>query len=160
MGLIEHITNPEELKGWYGDIPIENQYTVGPATERFLREIKDHGRFVGTRCTRCNLLYLPPRLYCERCFSELTDWQQVPNHGHVHSFTVVHVDLEGKPLAEPQILAIVHMDGTHGGIIHRLANLRPETVQIGMTVEAFFKEKRRREGSILDIQYFRPASSL
>jgi uncharacterized OB-fold protein len=33
-------------------------------------------------------------------------------------------------------------------------------VEIGMTVEAVFKPKEERVGSILDIQYFKPALRL
>jgi len=111
---------------------------------------------MATRCPQCRILYLPPRLYCEQCFSELTEWEQVRNHGHVHSFTVLHLDLDGKPLPEPQIYAVVQLEGTHGGLIHRLGQVRPDAAQIGMAVEALFREKRQRTGSILDIEYFRP----
>lgn len=158
MGLTERITDPRELRGWPGEIPVAQQYTPGPAGERFLREIKDHGRFVATRCAQCQVLYLPPRLYCEQCFSELTEWEQVPNHGHLYSFTVLHIDLDGNPLPGPEIYAVVNIQGTHGGLIHRLGQVRPEAVQIGMAVEALFREKRQRTGSILDIEYFRPSA--
>lgn len=157
MGLTERITDPREMRGWSGEIPVAQQYTVGPAGERFLREIKDRGRFMATRCPQCRILYLPPRLYCEQCFSELTQWEPVRNHGHVHCFTVLHLDLDGKPLPEPQIYAVVQLEGTHGGLIHRLGQVRPDAAQIGMSVEALFREKAQRTGSILDIECFRPA---
>jgi len=35
--------------------------------------------------------------------------------------------------------------------------VKPDDVKIGMKVEAVLKPKNQREGSVLDIQYFRPA---
>jgi uncharacterized OB-fold protein len=43
-----------------------------------------------------------------------------------------------------------------GGIIHRLGDVNHEEITIGMTIEAVFKPKNKRQGSILDIQHFRP----
>jgi len=142
---------------WYGNIPIESRYTVGIAGERFFREVKDNARFLGTRCSNCDLTYVPPTMYCERCFTRLEEWVEVASRGTVHTYTVLHVDLEGSPLAEPEILAFVKLDGSDGGLVHRLGGVSPDEMGIGMTVEAVFKAKAKREGSILDIEYFRPA---
>jgi len=81
----------------------------------------------------------------------------VASRGTVHTYTVLHVDLEGSPLAEPEIMAFVKLDGSDGGLVHRLGEVSPDEVEIGMTVEAVFKAKGEREGSILDIEYFKPA---
>lgn len=156
MGLTERITDPRELRGWPGEIPVAQQYTIGPAGERFFREIKDKGRLMGARCSQCQVLYLPPRLYCEQCFSELIEWEEAPNRGRVHSFTVLHVDLDGNRLPEPELFAVVQIDGSHGGLIHRLRKVQPEDVYIGMPVETVFRKKQQRTGSILDIEYCRP----
>jgi len=43
-----------------------------------------------------------------------------------------------------------------GGIFHRLGDVNHEEVTIGMTIEAVFKPKSKRQGSILDIKHFRP----
>ena len=143
---------------WYGNIPIESRYTVGIAGERFFREIKDNARFLGTRCPNCDLTYVPPMMYCERCFTRLEAWVKVDSRGTVHTYTVLHIDLEGAPLAEPEIMAFVKLDGSDGGLVHRLSEVRPGEVEIGMRVEAVFKTKDEREGSILDIEYFKPAA--
>ncbi len=54
-------------------------------------------------------------------------------------------------------MAFVKLDGSDGGLVHRLGEVSPDEVEIGMTVEAVFKAKGKREGSILDIEYFKPA---
>jgi uncharacterized OB-fold protein len=50
---------------------------------------------------------------------------------------------------------VIRLDGaSSGGFLHRLGEVRPEDVAIGMEVEAVWAEER--SGSILDIAYFRP----
>jgi len=43
------------------------------------------------------------------------------------------------------------------GLVHRLGEVEPEEVEIGMPVEIVLKPKEERIGSILDIKYFKPA---
>lgn len=159
MGLLYRLQHLHEVRAWEGEIPISNRYTVGIVGERFFREIKDHGRFWAVRCPRCDVVYFPPRLYCERCFAHLEDWVEVPTTGRVHTFTVVHLDLDGNPLPQPRILAFIQIDGTDGGLVHDLGEVEPEEVCIGMCVEAVFKAADQRRGSITDILYFRPVGT-
>jgi uncharacterized OB-fold protein len=61
-------------------------------------------------------------------------------------------------LTDPEIPAVIDIDGTRPpvGIMHMLSEVQPEEVKIGMRVEAVWKPADEREGSILDIRYFRP----
>jgi uncharacterized OB-fold protein len=43
-----------------------------------------------------------------------------------------------------------------GGIIHRIGEVEPESLAFGMQMEAVLEPKSKRQGSILDIKYFRP----
>jgi uncharacterized OB-fold protein len=133
-----------------GDFPVHFRYTAGLAGERFLREIKDNGRLVASRCPHCNLNYLPPRIYCERCMSRLEEYVKIDNSGIVETFTQCFQDADGKDLPEPVIVALVRFPSAHGGIVHRVK----EQVAIGDKVRLVFKEKSKRKGSILDIEYF------
>lgn len=157
MSLVERITSFADAKVWYDNLPIESLYTVGIAGEKFFRAIKDRGVIMGSVCPSCNLTYLPPMMYCERCFAELEEWVEVGTKGTVHTFTVVGVSLEGAPLEQPEILALIKIEGAHGGLVHRLGEVKPEEMEIGMPVEAVLKPKKQREGSILDIEHFKPA---
>jgi len=156
MSLFYRIQHARDALTWEGEIPITSRYTAGLAGERFFREIKDNGRFLGTRCPECGLTYVPPRLYCEQCFAHLEEWVEVPSTGRVHTFTVVHFDLDGNPLPDPRVIAFIRLDSTDGGLVHYLGEVEPDQVCIGMCVEAVFKEKAERKGGILDIAYFRP----
>jgi hypothetical protein len=127
-------------------------YTTGLAGERFFRELKENGRLVGTYCPRCDVLLLPPKVFCEVCFSSLDQWEEIPNKGRVVSFTVAHTDRQGEPLLHPEVWLMVGFPGVRGGLIHR-TNLPVDAVVIGMEVQAVYTEERR--GSLADIKYFK-----
>jgi uncharacterized OB-fold protein len=85
---------------------------------------------------------------------ELDTWIDVGIKGELHTCTLLYEDLDGKRMKKPEIIAFVRFGD--GGIIHKLGEIEPEDVSIGMQVEAVFKDKKEREGSIQDISHFRP----
>jgi uncharacterized OB-fold protein len=159
MPLLHRIEHARDALTWEGDMPTQGRYTAGIAGERFFREIQEKGRFLGTVCTSCGIVYVPPRLYCERCFAHLEEWMEVPGTGRVYTFTIVHLDLDGNRLAEPRIMAFVQLDGADGGLVHFVDEVDPDEICVGMAVEAVFKPEANRKGSILDIAHFRPVTS-
>jgi uncharacterized OB-fold protein len=156
MALLDKIDKLGKAIAWQGDLPITSRYTAGIAGERFLREVKDNARIVGTHCSQCDLTYVPATMFCERCFAELDEWVEVASQGTVFTYTVLHRDLDDQPLESPAVLAYVKLEGSDGGLVHYLGEVDPEAVYIGMPVEAVFKEAGERKGSILDIRHFRP----
>ncbi|NIN00841.1 MAG: hypothetical protein GTO24_22990, partial [candidate division Zixibacteria bacterium] len=73
--------------------------------------------FLGARCEKCDITYVPPRTYCEKCFDRLEDsYVKVEPTGTVHTYTVLHKNLDGSTKKEPVIMAMVRMDGTDGGV--------------------------------------------
>jgi uncharacterized OB-fold protein len=140
------------LREWKGDMEADYIYTAGVAGERFFRELQGNGRILGAYCPRCDVIHLPPRTYCEDCFSRLEEWVEVPNKGRVETFTIARVDRQGQPLAVPEVWLLVKFPGIRGGLIHR-TNLPPGAVRIGMEVEAVLKD--HREGGLQDISHFK-----
>ena len=152
---VDKIRDPRRVKHLMGHMETDYAYTLGIAGERFLMEIKENTKIMGTECKKCGLTYVPPRMFCERCFEELTEWVEMSGTGTVHSFTVAHIDVDNTRLKEPIVWAMIEIDGAHGGFVHKLGKVKPEDVWIGMRVEAVFKSKKDRTGSIRDIEYFR-----
>jgi uncharacterized OB-fold protein len=54
----------------------------------------------------------------------------------------------------------VAFEGIEGGIIHRLREVAPDEVMVGLRVEAVLRPKDQREASVPDISHFRPAPAL
>ena len=156
MAILEKVDKLHHAIAWRGDMPITSRYTAGIAGERFFRAIKDEARILGTRCDACRLTYVPATMFCERCFAELDEWVDVASRGQVFTYTVLCRDLDDQPLDEPAVLAYVKLDDCDGGLVHYLGELDDDCLCIGLEVEAVFKDAAEREGSILDIKYFRP----
>jgi uncharacterized OB-fold protein len=139
---------------WKGDLPVTSRYTFGLAGERFFRALKDQGRILGSHCQACDHTYVPAAQFCERCMAELDDAVDMGTQGEVQTFTWLFVNSDGSRREKPELVAFVQFGD--GGLIHRLAEVDPGAVAVGMPVEAVLKPPAERTGSILDIEYFKP----
>jgi uncharacterized OB-fold protein len=146
--------DPNSPAAWYGELPVTSRYTYGLAGERFFRTLKEEGRILGTHCPTCDFTYVPGRIFCERCMSELDEWVDAGTQGEVHTFTLLYTDYDGSRLEAPRLVAMVRLGD--GGLLHLLDEVDVQDVFIGMRVEAVFKPQAERQGSIEDILYFRP----
>ncbi len=61
-------------------------------------------------------------------------------------------------IKEPEIPAVIEIDGATPlhGIMHKLGEVDPANVKIGMRVKAVWKPAEERLGAITDILYFKP----
>ena len=159
MGLIHTQEGIGERKSWPGEIPVESLYTAGIAGMRFFTALRDEGRILGSRCKRCSTLTLLPRAFCERCLYPTDAYEEVRGEGQIKTFTLVRRDLDGDPVDPPKVLALIVFEGIEGGIIHRVREIQPGDVRIGLRVEAVLLPKGKRKGSILDVSHFRPIGS-
>ena len=132
-------------------------WDAGAAIGRYLHELKA-GRLMGVRCNHCRRTVIPPRNMCEWCFRPMDDWVPLPDTGVVNTFSLCYVAWDMQYPDEPEIPAVIDIDGTQPavGIMHLLGEVKPKAVEIGMKVQAVWKPAEEREGSILDIKYFKP----
>jgi uncharacterized OB-fold protein len=149
-----------EFRGATGavDTPLDVRYAWDPgsAVGAFLDGLRD-GRILATTCTSCGRTLVPPRAFCERCFRATDAWTALEPVGSVETFSICHVTWDMRPLAEPELPAVIRIEGaSDGGFLHKLGEIAPDDVQIGMQVEAVWRPMDARTGSILDIAYFRP----
>jgi uncharacterized OB-fold protein len=135
----------------------EYDWDAGVAIGRYLSGLKA-GQLTGVRCNKCQRTVIPPRNFCEWCFRPMDDWVALPDTGTVNTFSLCYVTWDMIDLEEPQISAVIDIDGTQPlvGIMHLLGEVDPDDVKIGMRVQAVWKPAEEREGSILDIRYFKP----
>ena len=83
-------------------------------------------------------------------------WFDAGKTGNVHTFTVMHIALDGTPLETPRILAFIEIGEAGSGLVHDLGDVDPNEVFIGMNVQAVLKPIKERTGSITDILHFGP----
>jgi uncharacterized OB-fold protein len=139
----------------HGELPVGFRYTPGVGNSAFLEALRDRGVFLGSRCAGCGVTYLPARIFCERCFDELTPAVECGPGGTLESFTVGHVDVDGAPIDPPITLGLVRLDGADTVLVHRLIGI--EAPAIGMRVTAILRAERA--ASILDLDGFAPEGS-
>jgi hypothetical protein len=132
-------------------------WDTGVAIGRYLAELKE-GRLIGVRCHHCRRTVIPPRNFCEWCFRPMDEWVYLPDSGTINTFSLCYVTWDMKQVDVPEISAVIDIDGTQPpvGIMHMLDEVEPDDVEIGMKVQAVWKPAEEREGSILDIKYFKP----
>lgn len=157
MTIKEKISSPDKLRHVRGSMPVQHIYTAGVALDPFFFRLRDKGVFTGTKCDKCKLVYVPPVAFCERCFSRLNvdEPVTVSDEGALESFTVSHMDCDGKPLREPAVFGLVRLNGASTTILHRIL-CAPDKASIGMKVRAKLLPRVRRTGAITDIEGFVP----
>jgi uncharacterized OB-fold protein len=153
--VLEKIARPDEVRRWPGDMPVRHRYTPGVGGDAFFTALRDRGVLLGSHCAHCGYTYVPARLFCERCFSELSADTEVGPEGELVSFTIVFAGIEGEPLERPDVLGAVRLDEADAVLIHRVLEPGEEPLEIGERVEVVVKPEAQRTGSILDIEGFR-----
>jgi uncharacterized OB-fold protein len=141
------------------DFAVRARYAwdTGVAVSRFLRGLKA-GRVMARECRRCRRTLVPPRMFCEQCFRPTDRWVEVADTGRVNTFSICYIRWDMERLEDPEIPAVIEIDGASRGIgiMHKLGEVAPDDVSVGLEVEAVWRPEAEREGSILDIRYFRP----
>jgi len=140
---------------WYPKL--HYAWDAGVAIGRYLAELKE-GRIIGRKCRKCRRIMVPPRMFCEHCFRPTDEWVYLKDTGTVLTFSICYVTWDMVRVKEPQIPAVIQIDGASKGmgIMHLLGEVEPEKVHVGMKVKAVWKPPEEREGAITDILYFKP----
>lgn len=142
----------------------EYAWDSGIAIGTYLAGLK-RGVILGVRCNHCRKIVLPPRVVCEWCFRPMDEYVELPDTGTVNTFSLCYISWDMRQLTQPEIPAVIHLDGTSelgpasvimGGIMHKLGEVDPKEVHIGMRVQAVWKPEAERQGAITDILYFKP----
>jgi uncharacterized OB-fold protein len=159
MPILEKLVQPSQARHWTDSIPLEYHYTAGVAGEEFRRELRDNGRFLVSKCSKCKNTYVPARMYCPECFIEIKDQFPIDKPGYVYSFTSVNRDRSGSDTDSPVTVGLVKFEGIKGGIVHLLDAEDPDSLSIGMKVTPSLKNVSERTGAITDILAFKPIST-
>lgn len=128
------------------------------AYEQFLNEEK----IMGSRCKKCQTLYLPPRTKCTSCYSDDMEWVEMKGTGKLAAFTCISIGPafmaeEGYDRNNPYCTGVVQLDeGVRiDARIEGFDNTNPETIKIGTPVSVEFLH--RGEGDNLHtFPAFRP----
>ena len=100
--------------------------------------------FVGSRCTACSTVHLPPARVCATCHSvdRMADHPMAQASGRITTLTVDHLVYTPQP---PAVLAVIDFDG--GGRFRcQLTDVDPAAVAVGDRVEMTFRKILTADG--------------
>ena len=149
----DRITLPGKVHHVEGDFPVQYVYTAGKAGEEFGKILRSRGILMGSHCGSCDLTYLPPRTYCERCFERLKLDTKVGPGGELLSFSESYLTKTDERRADPELWGLIRLDGADTAIVHHLSGNRKK-LRIGARVRAKLRPKGKREGLLTDIESF------
>lgn len=138
-----------------GKMALPNQYFAGRVGSKFIISLRDARKILGVKCPQCDMVYVPPREYCDKDLTCLTGhWVEVGNEGVVTNYTVVRYYDRHLPRKPPYILGLIRLDGSDTPITHIIEGIDPGQLTIGMKVKAVFADQTTN--TILDINHFEP----
>ncbi|GAF92759.1 unnamed protein product [marine sediment metagenome] len=126
--------------------------------EQFLNE----ERIMGSRCKKCQALYLPPRPICIKCYGDEMEWVEMKGKGKLVAFTCIGIGPafmaeEGFDRKNPYCSGVVELDERVriDARIEGFDNNNPETIGIGTPVTAEFLHRGEGE-NMRTFPAFRP----
>ena len=124
--------------------------------EQFLSE----GKLMGSRCCKCNALFVPPRSICIKCYGMEMKWVQMKGIGKLAAFTCIAVGppamiKEGYNRKHPYVCGVVELEEGVKVVarIEGVDGAKPEAIKIGMPLQAEFIHKENDSKTLLA---FRP----
>ncbi|HNA77986.1 MAG TPA: Zn-ribbon domain-containing OB-fold protein [Turneriella sp.] len=144
-----------ELMVQQSKIKVPYTWSVGETGSRFLRALRDEKKLVGNKCPKTGQVFCPPKLNSPYTLEPITEWVELPGTGTVQTFTRRHYSSRAAADGNPNIYALIKLDGATQLLPHFLGEVDFAQVKHGMRVAAVFRDER--VGHILDIKYFKPA---
>jgi hypothetical protein len=121
-------------------IEILYKYSYG-GISRFFRELRDNQKLYGSKCTKCGVVYLPPRVNCGECYAP-TEWVPCGDKGTVVTFATVHYATSEHFDKTPFICAFIKVDGADTLLMQNVFMKNVKSAHTGMRVKIQFKEDR------------------
>ncbi len=119
-----------------------------PLNDTSYAEFLNERRVMGSRCTRCHALALPPRPICHACHSTDLEWIELNGRGKLCALTSIVVAppsmaREGFGRDNPYVVGVVELDEGVKAVV-RITGVdakRPESIRMGMPLKADFLSK-------------------
>lgn len=109
-------------------------------------------KLMGSRCSSCDTLYVPPRPLCANCFGETMTWVEMAGRAKLRAYTVVHIATSamieaGYGRDNPYFSGIVKLDEgpSISAQILGADPAQPKGLKIGTPLSAVFVERGEGE---------------
>ena len=110
-------------------IAINYKYSLG-GQSRFFIEVKNNKRILGTKCTKCGKIWMPPRIHCSECY-EPADWIEMKQTGMIEVSTIVWYTTSAFIKAIPYGVGFIKLDGASTALLQGIfsENLVPSKIK-------------------------------
>lgn len=128
---------------------ITYKYSYG-GISRFFREVRDNKQLMGSKCTHCGKVWLPPRTSCNECYAP-TEWIKLGDTAEIVTYTIVYYGTSVFYGRTPYVCAFVRVDGADTLIMQNIFLKDVSKARIGMKLKIRFRENRN--GDMGDFWY-------
>lgn len=149
-----------ELLSFKETLEIPYNWSVGYLGSKFLAAIRDEGKFYGHQCPSCGNIYVPPRVVCGPCYVQPDRWVELDSKGTLSGYTIVNFPFidpnTGERRPVPYTYGFIYLDGgATSRLSHFINEVDPEKLSPGHRVQAVFRDKSERVGSLQhDVLHF------
>jgi len=136
---------------------VAQQYEDTATLYHFYDCLRDEGKLVTTKCSKCGHIPWPPRQICPECLSMDYEWVDMPKTGKIASWTAAYAGMPPELMSKaPIVYALVDFDN---GLRMSTAILEcaPEEAKTGMEVELVVGDVQPdQQGRRRVAPYFKP----
>jgi uncharacterized OB-fold protein len=106
------------------------------------------------RCKKCQVLLLPPKPMCTKCFSSNLEWVELEKKGKLITYTVIHI--APKQFEEKAPYAVGIVEFSNGlRILGMICGILPEQLKVGMQLMVDFEKELPVQWPIWPRYFFR-----
>ena len=102
-------------------------------------------KLMGTKCKKCNAMYVPPRKLCIKCNSTELEWVEMSGKGKIAAFSCIGVGTtfmagKGYSMKKPYCFSVIKLDEGPmvSGQLIGVDETKPETIKIDTPVKVTF----------------------
>jgi len=123
-------------------IKINYKYTMGSQSKFFL-ELMNNKKILGTKCSKCGKIWMPPRTNCSDCYVS-AEWIEVKQTGIIEVSTIVWFTTSAFIKNIPYATGYIKLDGADTALLQGIfsENLVPSKIKKGKRVRAVFQKER------------------
>jgi len=110
-------------------------------------------KLMGSKCKKCNALYVPPRKLCTACNSTDLEWIEMSGSGKIAAFSCIGVGTtfmvnKGYSMKKPYCFSVIELDEGPmvSGQLIGVDETKPATILIGTPVGVSFIETELQGG--------------
>ena len=130
------------------------RHSLGKLSKFFIE--LENKKLMGTRCSVCNHVWLPPRVICPEDRT-ITEWLELPQHGKLEAYSKSAYTLGSDSGNQNLFLGYIRIFGASTAILQKLRNIKHEkNLSIGMPVKVVWTDST--VGHPMELFWFEPES--